>query len=126
MKPGSVLLPFGDGEHPVRLPMAQLYELDEKTEAGPLELYQRITEGKWKVRDLRETIRLALIGGGMKPAQALSLVKRYVEERPLMESVEPARIILMYALTGPPDLKGKAGRRGQQKAPPADSPSPRS
>ena len=53
--------------------------------------------------DLRETIRLGLIGGGMDPLDALVLVKRYVDDRPLMENVLPAWRILSAALMGPED-----------------------
>lgn len=104
-----VTIAWGDGDHVFRLALAQLIELQEKADAGPLELYQRISRGHWRVQDLRETIRLGLIGGGLDPAKALVLVKRYTDERPLLESVPVALEIITAALAMPetPDT-GKA------------------
>lgn len=104
-----VTLDWGDGEHVFRLAFAQLMELQEKTDAGPLELYQRLGSGRWRVQDLRETIRLGLIGGGTDPAKAVVLVRRYVEQRPLAESVPVALDILTAAIAVPEDAApGKA------------------
>lgn len=105
-----VTLTWGDGEHTFRLPIAQLLELQEKTDAGPLELFLRIHSGRWRVQDLRETIRLGLVGGGMKPAEAVALVRRYVDDRPLAESVPVALEVIQAAIAGPEDAApGKAG-----------------
>lgn len=62
--PGRILLPFADGVYAFALIWGQLQELQEKTDAGPLELYNRVLGGTWRYADVRETIRLALLGGG--------------------------------------------------------------
>lgn len=98
-----VTLTWADGDRTFRLPVAQLLELQEKTDAGPLELFLRIHSGRWRVQDLRETIRLGLVGGGAKPAEAVALVRRYVDERPLAESVPVALEVLQAAISGPED-----------------------
>lgn len=104
-----VTITWGDDEYVFRLALAQLLALQEKTEAGPLELFQRIGTGRWKVQDLRETIRLGLIGGGLEPAKATVLTRRYVDERPLLESVPVALEILTAALAMPESIApGKA------------------
>lgn len=104
----SVTFDWGDGEHRFRLAIGQLRELQDKIGVGPFALYSRIDLGTWMVDDLRETIRLGLIGGGAKPAEALALVRHYVDDRPLMESVDPARTIIGAALAGDPkDTVGK-------------------
>lgn len=100
---GSVTMTWGDGEHTFRLALGQLQELQGVTGFGPEALYRRNLEGEWHVEELRETIRLGLIGGGMKPTDATDLVKRYVDDRPLLESKTPAQVILVAALVGPPD-----------------------
>jgi len=94
---------WGDGEHVFRLAIGQLRELQEKCNAGPAEIYRRLSLGTWRLEDIRETLRLGLIGGGMKPPEATKLVGRYVDERPLMESIQPAQLVLMAVLTGAPD-----------------------
>ncbi len=100
---GSITLAWGDGEHRFRLAIGQLRELQEKCDAGPAEIVSRLSEGRWRVNDVRETIRLGLVGGGLAPATAHALTVRYVDERPWLESVQPAQAVLMAALVGVPD-----------------------
>jgi hypothetical protein len=97
---GLIAFEWADGEHRFRLPIGRLRELQDKCGAGPGVIFGRLTDGTWRVDDLREVVRLGLIGGGMDPVQALTLVKRYVDERPLAETVAPARVILAVALFG--------------------------
>lgn len=99
----SLSLIWGDGEHRFRLPIGQLRELQEKTNAGPAEVLRRLTAGTWRVDDVRETIRLGLVGGGMTPESAYVLTVRYVDERPWGQNVAPAQAILLAALVGAPD-----------------------
>jgi hypothetical protein len=61
-----------------------------------------MTLGQWTVNDVREVIRLALIGGGMKPTPAFMLVKRYCDDRPLGESLAIAHAVLLSAVVGVP------------------------
>ncbi len=110
---GDITLAWGDGEHLFRLGIGELRELQEKTSAprvrvggepvGPPFLAHQIITGKWLVDDLREPLRIGLIGGGMKPMDALALVARYVDGRPLQESVMPAYAVLTAALVGAAD-----------------------
>lgn len=96
-------LDWADGTHSFRLAWAQLAELQEKTDAGPYMVLQRLAAGAWRVEDLSNIIRLGLIGGGMTPADALKKVRAYVEERPPAESVIFAQGILMAGLYGAPE-----------------------
>lgn len=129
---GLITIDWGDGTHTFRLAIGQIQELQEKTKVGPRRLWMRIISGDWLVDDLRETIRLGLIGGGTPPVVALGLVRRYVEERPLLESIQPAIQILAAALNGVPDDpvgKTPAEEAKNQTIPTADpgsSPSPHS
>lgn len=110
---GDITMDWADGTYTFRLGIGELRELQEKVSAarvrigaepcGPAFLAAEIGAGRWLVDDLRETLRLGLIGGGLKPAEALPLVRRYVEERPLNESVIPAYAVLTAALVGAPD-----------------------
>lgn len=155
---GTIILEFGDGEYPFCVaPYAQIFELQEKCgitavaaddsriliPSGPKEIYDRLRLGSWRVADYRETIRLGRIGGGAAPVEALQFVKRYVDARPAVESVEVAWRILAAMLVGPPgDELGKGeAERGPSKvedgstspapqptepAPPSDTPPARS
>lgn len=132
---GDITLEWADGEHVFRLGLGQLRELQERVSAvrvrigvepvGPAFLASEIGAGRWMVDDLRETIRLGLIGGGMKPAEALMLVQRYVDARPLQESVVPAYAILSAALVGAPEEPvGKPDPAGAPSGDAVSSPSP--
>lgn len=113
MADGSARITFdwADGPHTFRLALEQLRTLQEATKTGPYTLWERVALSReWRVDDIRETIRLGLIGGGMEPLDALALVRVYVDGRPLVESVAPAERILRAALIGADDDPvGKAG-----------------
>lgn len=96
-----VTLNWADGVYEFTLPWGHIVELQDKTGVGPYTLMARLMAQEWRVQDLRETIRLGLIGGGLPPSQALTLVQRYVEARPLLESVPIAQAIIMSALVAP-------------------------
>ena len=101
---GEVPLNWGDGEHKFNLAKLRcVLELEEKCNAGVAEILKRILEGTWRFNDLRETIRLGLIGGGASPDQAIRLTNRYCDDRPWAESVEPARTIILSAMFGVPE-----------------------
>lgn len=99
--------PFGGAEQTFRLAIGELRELQECCKAGPFEIFRRMLTGTWLVDDIRETIRIGLIGGGMDAKSALGLTVRYVDE--LTGEWEANRSIacqvLECALLGPEDEK---------------------
>lgn len=113
-------------KHVFRLPIAQLEELQEKCDAGPQQILRRLIDGTWRVKDVTETIRLALIGGEMKPVDAAKLVMHYVTDGALADNVFVAQAALMSALTGPEDEKLKKKKRVKTAAteatPPPETP----
>ena len=90
-------------EREFRLGIGELRELQEKCDAGPMAILARLHGRDWRIDDIRETIRLGLIGAGVKKNEALAIVRKEVDNGFLLDHVEPARIILGAALTGPPD-----------------------
>lgn len=62
--------------------------------------------GDWRVDDVREPIRLGLIGAGMTPTDAFVLVSRYVDTRPLTENFGLAAAIILKSLSSD-DTLGK-------------------
>lgn len=93
----------GDGEYDLCLKIGQLIELQEKTGVGPYILAQRLVDGSFRVQDVIETIRLALIGGGLDPRSAYTLTSRYLVEGSLFTYVQPASEVVFAALMGVPD-----------------------
>ena len=110
---GTVSLAFGDGEYSFRIAFGQFRELQESINKprleigepplGPMPLLRALLDGSAWPHDVREVIRLGLIGGGMKTDRALVLVKRHVEMVPYFVNMPIARTILQTAMFGPPD-----------------------
>lgn len=101
---GVVEFDFGDGSHRFRLALGELEELQEKTGVGPFMLMQRMITGEWRTQDVVQTLRLGLIGGGMPPADALRLVRRYVEQRSdWLNNAASARLVIFAAVAGAPE-----------------------
>lgn len=97
----EVSQPFGDDEYTFRLGISEIEKLQESRDAGPLRIYRNLVSGDWFTQDIREVIRLGLIGGGLTDREAVPLVKSTVDERPLMHHVELAIAVLGVALFGP-------------------------
>lgn len=98
---GQIELTWGDGEHKFNIAKLRcVLELEDKCGVGVAEIFKRIQDGRWKFNDLRETLRLGLIGGGADPGKALTLVQRYVDDRPWAENVLPAQAVLIAAMVG--------------------------
>ncbi|MGI2036410.1 gene transfer agent family protein [Rhizobium panacihumi] len=60
--------------------------------------------GDWRIEDVRETIRLGLIGGGATPSDASVAVMTYVdqvERFPIVDNIGIASAVLIHALTAP-------------------------
>ncbi len=106
---GEIELTWGDGTHKFNVAkIKSALELEEKCDAGVAQIFQRIRSDSWKINDVRETLRLGLIGGGMTPDKALVLINRYCDDRPWAESLQPAIYVLMAAMLGVPgDEVGK-------------------
>lgn len=100
----------GEGYYSLRLGIDELIQLQEKTGVGPNVVATRLLQQEWLVDDIRETIRLALIGGGMSQKEAFDMVKRCVKEGYLMDYVSVAANAIYAALTGIEDepLPGEA------------------
>lgn len=94
---------LGDGMQDFRLGFGQLLELQEKTGVGPFKLYKRFMEDEWMIADIYETIRIGLIGGGLKPKEAYIMAKKYVMDQPPLDNLNLARMILIAGLHGAPD-----------------------
>ena len=103
-------LDFADGTYSFRLAWGELEQLQEACDAGPLVILNRLQDGTWKVGDIAHTLRLGLIGGGMAPAEALKLVRTYVQSRPPGENLLFAQVVLGVAVQGAPEeVLGKSG-----------------
>lgn len=141
----TISLPFGGKQHPFRIGIGELRELQDIAGVGPATILARLMSGQpqasdrhrpvadnypsgnndpdfiadfntyallrgiggdWRIDDIRETIRLGLIGAGMSPTDAFVAVSRYVDQtdtHPPVDNIGIAAAILIHALTGPKD-----------------------
>jgi Phage tail tube protein, GTA-gp10 len=100
---GEIEIKWGDGEHKFNIAKLKcILELEEKCGTGIAEILKRVNDGVWRFNDIRETLRLGLIGAGMTPDKALTLINRYCDDRPWVENVLPVQAILFAAMFGIP------------------------
>lgn len=78
MRDASVELVFGGDERRFRLGLDQLFALEESLDCGFRECLVRLLSDTWRVRDVREPIRLGLIGAGVDGKKAKGLVDEFV------------------------------------------------
>ena len=105
---GAVTKTWGDGDHVFRLRIGEIRELEDKRDAGCFQIYKRLADGSCRFDDIRETLRLGLIGGGMQAPLALGLVAKYAGPTTFMENLLVAQAVITAALFGDPgDLVGK-------------------
>ncbi len=93
-------LTWRGGEHTFALTIDLLRALQERCDAGPAFVLSRLRASQWLIDDVIQPIRLGLEGGGLSKEESRQLTKRFVEDRPLTESVLTAAAILMHALYG--------------------------
>lgn len=126
----DIVRPFGGRARVFRLRIGEIGELETLCAAGIGEIYLRVATQRYRLADLRETIRLGLIGGGAPPGEADMLVGRYVDGRPIAEYLQLAADILTALHAGAqdaaqdsPDEPGKAaGSGGPATSPPSSPP----
>lgn len=105
------------GEHPFLLALAELEALQDKCDAGPELVLNRVQFGGWKIADLYETTRWGLIGGGMDRIAADKLVRRMFETHPPMAFKALAARILYSSLYGPEDDPVGKGSAAAEETP---------
>ena len=91
---------LGDRERAFALPPELIVELERITGAGIGGLCRRLFSGDFHHREIIETIRLGLIGGGENPEPAAALIAAYAVNRPLAEVYPLAIAILETAWFG--------------------------
>lgn len=104
----EVILEWGDGEYLFALKGAQIEELQRVCgDVGFGLIFQRVSLGQFFYGDIKHTIRLGLIGGGMGAVEAMRLVNAYmgpVEPLPLVSGpnnpLQLAKAILGAAMVG--------------------------
>jgi hypothetical protein len=123
---------FGGRQRRFCLRVGEIGELEELCSAGVGAIWRRLATLDFKHADIRETIRLGLIGGEeTTPSSAAALVSRYVDERPIAETLDLAIAILGALMRGAADAsKDMPGKETAERndapatSPPISSPAP--
>ena len=105
-----------DDTYSFKLGIAELEQLDEKLDLGPLGLLRRFEHELWRIADLRETLRWGLIGGGATPMEADKIVRRNLKEAYLMQALTVAFTVVGASISGVAD--------DQPDAPPGEPEAP--
>lgn len=93
---GTISIIWAGGEHQFCLAKVGLIlDLESKCEAGIAVVFTRLGSGTWKLNDVREPIRLGLIGGGMEPKDAMELVRNHVD---LNDNGLTPSVLIAYAV----------------------------
>jgi hypothetical protein len=91
---------FAGEQRPFRLRVDQLLDLERQSNCGPQELAKRLVQGTWRLNDVRMTVGLALIGGGMEKTPAEKMMVEYFDGQPLQSMADLAASIVWAALIG--------------------------
>lgn len=94
---------FGDRDYEFCLLIGQCVELQEITDCGLAVTLVRLQQ--FHVRDIKEVLRLGLIGGGMKSEDAFRLVERHVVSGEIGQGADVAYRVVAAAIAGVPDEK---------------------
>jgi len=92
---------FGDRDHDFRIGIGEAEELDEGLGYGLMALLERAPAVH--VRELREILRVGLVGGGMRKDLAAVHVNRHFQPGYFNEAAGLVIAILTAALRGAPD-----------------------
>lgn len=99
----TVTLNWLGGEHEFLLAIGEMRAVQDACNAGPMEILNALSEGRWRVEMLMAVLRHGLIGAGMERAAAKELVSRMFDEHPFGKFVTPAIFVLAAAVVGVPD-----------------------
>lgn len=115
---GHIDLALEDTTHRFRLAIGDLEALQEATGAGPAALLHRFHAGRlYRFRDVRDVLRLGLIGGGTPVPQAHAIAQG-LDGLPCIPLIAKAALVLAAALEGTEDERvgrpaGAAGPEGR-------------
>lgn len=122
----AVYRPFAGRERRFQLRIGEICELERLAGAGIGEILVRLGAHRFKLADVRETIRLGLEGGGASEPEATALVLRSVDANPLGQHLQLAADILSAAVTGIPEpgKEAAAGSDAPETLPSSTPPAP--
>lgn len=122
---GSISLFWGDGDQKFRMAIGQWRELQEKVNGrriaigapsvGPQTLLNAMRAKDAWPDDIRDVLRLGLVGGGLKPQEAHRLLVNYFDDKPPFEHMQTAFLVLFAGLVGVPEDQVGSKKKPKRK-----------
>lgn len=108
----ETVIEWAGKERLFRLTMGGVLDLEQAVGEGIGKIFVRLSSGQFSVRDVHETMRLGLIGGGLGVLDAKRLLDAHFETRPggYMENATIAATILTDLMTGIEPAVADAGK----------------
>ena len=94
---------FGDDTYAFGLTLPLALELERKCDVSLSSTIRSFYESNYRLHVVIETLRLALIGGGLDPEKAKNLVETYLLPMGLEKSRMIAMVVLAELMTGDTD-----------------------
>lgn len=118
---GKISLFWGDGDNEFRFGIGQFRELQQRVNGrrqeigapliGPMSLLNTLRANDAWPDDVRDVLRIGLVGAGMDPKKAHQKLVTYFDKRPLLENMLPAFSVLFAGLVGDPSDKEDASKK---------------
>lgn len=108
---------FAGRERTFRLGIGEAEELERLCNAGIGTVAMRLVTQSFYVADVRETIRLALMGGGASEADATGVIAICVDSKPLGEFLPLASDCVTAYIAGLPEETKRPAPDAKQPAP---------
>lgn len=117
---------FAGRKRKFELRLGELAELERMRDAGIAAILNRLVSERWFYDDMREPIRLALIGGGESESMAQMLVENYVDKGPKRLHLTLAASIIVAFIDGidPKDAGETENQGAPATSPPSTAPAP--
>ncbi|MET4307942.1 gene transfer agent family protein [Bradyrhizobium sp. RT4b] len=113
---GSIELIWGSGPQIFKFGLGQFRALQENVNRrrlaigapllGPMDLVEALKAKNVWPDDLRDILRIGLIGGGMPARDAHLEMAQSFDDTPPVEHIKPALAVLLAGLVGPPTAAG--------------------
>ncbi|WP_421367022.1 gene transfer agent family protein [Agrobacterium tumefaciens] len=114
MRDARIELTIWDGDYEFRLGWGELAQLQEKCDAGPWVIHDRLKHKTCRTEDVEDTLRLGLIGAGRKPEEATKLIREHVKTRPFGDYALAALAVISAGIVGAPDEPAGEGDAASQ------------
>ena len=91
---------FAGSERSFEIKLGQLKVLEKEANLGYYVIYELMNLMRHSIDHIMIVIRLGLVGGGMPPNEAQTLVQKEISAQPFMTYLPLARLILKTAIWG--------------------------